>query len=88
MTTTKIACCWGVMGCEGRGDLLNCPGDEIVSPSPSWQVSCLVVSCVLTCGWKDQPPPTTSDEVRRMNYLAGVSELLGFPQPANAYYLI
>lgn len=86
MTTTKIACCWEVMGYEGQGELLNCQemrSSVQVRPGRRRVLSCLV----LIRGGKDQHHhPRTSDEVRRMNYLAGGFGQLGFPQPADAYY--
>lgn len=68
MTTTKIACCWGVMGYEGKGGLLNCQemrSSVQVRPGRRRVLSCLV----LIRGWKDQHHHPQVMKSRRMNYL-------------------
>lgn len=86
MTTTKIACCWGGMGCEGQGGLLNCQemrSSVRVRPDRRRVLSCLV----LICGWKDQQDHPQSDQVKRVVFSGEDYDVLGFPQPAaNAYY--
>lgn len=68
MTTTKIARCWGVMGCEGQGGLLNC--QEMRSPVQVRPDGRRVLSClVLIRGWKDQHHPRAMRSGERIIWL-------------------
>lgn len=73
MTTTKIACCWGVMGYEGQGELLNCQemrSSVQVRPGRRRVLSCLV----LIRGRKDQHHHPQVMEVKA-NELSGLGDL-------------